>query len=85
MKDVVKLKTPITYLDEGIFGKLEQMRDLYSHFDSDIEWDRVKEAHKKENASNGEIMADGPVEVNFYILFPLRKFTLILYSIIYFL
>lgn len=63
LKDAVMLDISVTYFDEGFFGWPNLMRHLFSHFGSDIEWTTIREAHKKEEVSNGKMMADHLIKV----------------------
>lgn len=76
LKDDVVLNNPIFYFDKGVFGWLELKRDLYSHFKSDAKQTRVREARRVSQASNGEMMADGLLEVTYI---PLEFVYVILY------
>lgn len=74
------LNTLVTYLDKCILGQLELMLDLYCHFGSDAKWDTATEAHKKEKASNKEMMDNHLLEAIILVLSLLCYFTPILYS-----
>lgn len=65
LRDIVD--TRVTYFDDGVFGQPKLKRDLYHHFGSDTKWARVKEAHKSNRGSNGELMADRLIEVNYVL------------------
>lgn len=64
LKDVMVINTLITYFDEGIFGRLDLIRDLFNHFGSDTKRARVREAHRSERASKGVMMANRLIDVS---------------------
>lgn len=58
------LDTPMTYIDESIFGKPQLKTDLYHHFGSDAKISRVRKARELEKGSNGELINGYLLEVS---------------------
>lgn len=67
IRDIMVLDTSIAYFDEGMFGRLELKRDIYHHFRSYVEWTKVREACRSKGGSNGELMVDYLMEVNYVL------------------
>lgn len=56
----------VTYFYGGVFGQPDLMRGLLGHFMSNVKWNMVREAHKREGSSNGEMMEDLLIELKHY-------------------
>lgn len=47
LRDTMILDTSMTYFNEGIFGQPKLKKDLYHHFGSDAEQNKVKEVGRR--------------------------------------